>query len=131
MATIASERPASRLRAAPRDWNLLGVVALGAMLVIAAIWLMYETRGTTLWFDEWQWALEYRDNTLHGFIAPHNGHPTLVPVAIYRLLFATVGIDRSAHTARSGSPVTCSSSPCSTGTHCAAWASRRRCSQPA
>jgi hypothetical protein len=96
MATIASERPASRLRAAPRDWNLLGVVALGAMLVIAAIWLMYETRGTTLWFDEWQWALEYRDNTLHGFIAPHNGHPTLVPVAIYRLLFATVGIDRSA-----------------------------------
>src|SRR5262245_65448993 len=57
---------------------------------------MYETRGTTLWFDEWIWALEYRDNSLDGFIAPHNGHPTLIPVAIYRLLFATVGIDQSA-----------------------------------
>jgi hypothetical protein len=57
---------------------------------------MYETRGTTLWFDEWQWALEHGDNSLDGFIAPHNGHPTLVPVAIYRLLFATAGIDHSA-----------------------------------
>ncbi len=57
---------------------------------------MYETRGTTLWFDEWIWAREYRDNSFDGFVAPHNGHPTLVPVAIYRLLFATVGIDQSA-----------------------------------
>ena len=57
---------------------------------------MYETRGTTLWFDEWIWALEYRDNSVGDFIRPHNGHPTLVPVLIYRLLFATVGIDESA-----------------------------------
>jgi hypothetical protein len=71
-------------------------IAVAAALVVAGAWLMYETRGTTLWFDEWIWALEHRDNSLHGFIAPHNGHPTLVPVAIYRLLFATVGIDRSA-----------------------------------
>jgi hypothetical protein len=40
-------------------------------------------------------ALQYRDG-LHTFIAPHNGHPTLVPFTIYRLLFATVGIDHSA-----------------------------------
>ena len=69
--------------------------ALVLVLGIAGAWLMYETRGTTLWFDEWLWALEYRDG-LHTFIAPHNGHPTLVPFAIYRLLFATVGIDHSA-----------------------------------
>jgi hypothetical protein len=71
-------------------------IAAAPLLVITAAWLMYETRGTTLWFDEWLWALEYRDNSLHGFIAPHNGHPTLIPVLIYRLLFATVGIDQSA-----------------------------------
>ena len=69
--------------------------ALLLVLAIAGAWLMYETRGTTLWFDEWLWALEYRDG-LHTFIAPHNGHPTLVPFTIYRLLFATVGIDHSA-----------------------------------
>ena len=71
-------------------------VALAPLLLLAGAWLMYETRGTTLWFDEWQWALEYRDNSFDGFVAPHNGHPTLVPVAIYRLLFATIGIDHSA-----------------------------------
>jgi hypothetical protein len=71
-------------------------IAFGLLLVLAGAWLMYETRGTTLWFDEWLWALEHGDNSLGGFIAPHNGHPTLIPVAIYRFLFATVGIDTSA-----------------------------------
>ena len=72
-------------------------LALGALLLVAVgAWLMYETRGTTLWFDEWIWALEYRDNSLGDLIRPHNGHPTLIPVLIYRLLFATVGIDGSA-----------------------------------
>jgi hypothetical protein len=71
-------------------------IAFALLLLLTGAWLMYETRGTTLWFDEWIWALEYRDNSLSGFIAPHNGHPTLIPVAIYRFLFATVGIDQSA-----------------------------------
>ena len=72
-------------------------LALGALLLVAVgAWLMYETRGTTLWFDEWIWALEYRDNSLADLIRPHNGHPTLIPVLIYRLLFATVGIEGSA-----------------------------------
>ncbi len=71
-------------------------VTLGALLILAGAWLMYESRGTTLWFDDWIWALEYRDNSLDGLIGPHNGHPTLVPVLVYRLLFATVGIDQSA-----------------------------------
>lgn len=71
-------------------------IAFALLLVLAGAWLMYETRGTTLWFDEWLWVLEHRDNSLDGFIAPHNGHPTLIPVAIYRFLFATFGIDTSA-----------------------------------
>jgi hypothetical protein len=71
-------------------------IAFALLLVLAGAWLMYETRGTTLWFDEWIWVLEHRDDSLDGFIAPHNGHPTLIPVAIYRFLFATFGIDTSA-----------------------------------
>ena len=79
-----------------RAWNGPAAIAAGLLIaLLAGAWLMYETRGTTLWFDEWLWALQYRDG-LHTFIAPHNGHPTLVPFTIYRLLFATVGIDHSA-----------------------------------
>ena len=79
-----------------RAWNGPAAIAGGLLIaLLAGAWLMYETRGTTLWFDEWLLALQYRDG-LHTFIAPHNGHPTLVPFTIYRLLFATVGIDHSA-----------------------------------
>ena len=79
-----------------RAWNGPAAIAAGLLIaLLAGAWLMHETRGTTLWFDEWLWALEYRDG-LHTFIAPHNGHPTLVPFTIYRLLFSTVGIDHSA-----------------------------------
>jgi hypothetical protein len=94
--TIARDEPSYRLRAVPQRGNLAGVLAFGSLLVVAGAWLMYETRGTTLWFDEWQWATEYRDSSIGDFLTPHNGHPTLVPVLIYRLLFATVGIAHSA-----------------------------------
>jgi hypothetical protein len=79
-----------------RAWNGPAAIAAGLLIaLLAGAWLMHETRGTTLWFDEWLWVLQYRDG-LHTFIAPHNGHPTLVPFTIYRLLFATFGIDHSA-----------------------------------
>jgi len=67
-------------------------IALGALLVVAAAFLWHETRGTTLWFDEWQWALYRRENDVGTFLEPHNEHLSLVPLAIYRLLFATAGL---------------------------------------
>jgi hypothetical protein len=57
--------------------------------------VVYETRGTTLWFDEWQWALERRGGDVDTYLRPHNEHLSLVPVAVYKALFATVGIERS------------------------------------
>jgi hypothetical protein len=71
-------------------------IAFALLLVLTGAWLMYESRGTTLWFDDWILAQEYDENSFRGFVQPHNGHPTLVPVLVYRLLFATVGIDSSA-----------------------------------
>ena len=56
---------------------------------------MYETRGTTLWLDEWTWLLHRRGNALSTYLASHDGHLSLIPVAIYKLLFATVGLRHS------------------------------------
>jgi hypothetical protein len=67
-------------------------IALTALLAVAAALIWHETRGTTLWFDEWQWALYRRGNDLDTFLEPHNEHLSLVPLAIYRLLFATAGL---------------------------------------
>jgi hypothetical protein len=66
--------------------------ALMVLLVAAGAFVYHETRGTTLWFDEWQWALDRRGSNLDTFLDPHNGHLSLVPVAIYKLLFATAGL---------------------------------------
>jgi hypothetical protein len=76
---------------AARAWLVLAL-----LLAATAVWLVYETRGTTLWFDEWQWLLYRRGHGLDTFLRPHNEHLSLVPVAIYKLLFATVGVARSA-----------------------------------
>jgi hypothetical protein len=52
-------------------------IALVLLLLVAGAWLMYETRGTTLWFDEWIWALEYRDNSPD--LAPAAWHVRVEP----------------------------------------------------
>ncbi len=65
---------------------------LAVLMVAVAAFLYYETRGTTLLADEWKWALYRRSNTIGTFLTPHNEHFSLVPLVIYRLLFATVGI---------------------------------------
>jgi hypothetical protein len=67
-------------------------VALGVMLLGVGAFLFHETRGTTLWRDDWTWALHRRGNDLGTFLRPHYGHFSLVPIVIYRFLFATAGL---------------------------------------
>ncbi|HEV3128983.1 MAG TPA: hypothetical protein VGY32_08365 [Solirubrobacteraceae bacterium] len=66
-------------------------IAFGFMLAGGAAFLLHLTRGTTLWFDDWLWAL-YRRSGTHSLLTPYNDHFSLVPILIYRLLFATQGI---------------------------------------
>ena len=84
-------RPADRLPAQSLDplaWALLA-----AMLLAAAAFFLYETRGTTFWSDEWSWFMERRDTDIAMFLEPHNEHLSLVPVAIYKLLFSIAGAE--------------------------------------
>lgn len=65
----------------------------GALLVVSGALLWHLTRGTTLWFDEWQWALNRRGGDLGTYLRPHNEHLSLVPIAIYKALFVTAGLE--------------------------------------
>jgi hypothetical protein len=67
-------------------------VALVVLLLAGAALLVHETRGTTFFEDEWRWILERHGGGLGSFLDPHNEHLSLVPVTIYKLLFATVGL---------------------------------------
>jgi len=66
--------------------------AVGILLVITGAVVFYLTRGTTFWFDEWLWITSRRATTAATFLHPYNGHFSLVPVAIYKVLFATAGL---------------------------------------
>jgi hypothetical protein len=85
------QRRVARLYSPAAAW-----VVLGVLLVVTGALLLYETRGTTLYRAEWIWALGRRGNDPGTFLRSHFGHFSLVPIAIYRVLFATVGIDHSA-----------------------------------
>jgi hypothetical protein len=62
------------------------------LLAIGAGVLAHETRGTTFWADEWNWILTRRGGAAATYLDPHNSHLSLVPVVIYKLLFAIVGL---------------------------------------
>lgn len=91
--SVHVEIPRSRRAAALRGAPALGWGVLALLLIAGAVLLLYETRGTELWFDDWIWVMDRRAGGLGTFLDPHNGHLSLVPVAIYKLLFASVGID--------------------------------------
>ncbi len=82
------------MRGRPRiESSTLAWIALASLLVIGAALLLRETRDTALWFDEWVWVQDRRGNSLGTFLESHNGHFSLVPVVLYKLLFATAGLD--------------------------------------
>jgi hypothetical protein len=60
-------------------------------LATAGVLILHLTRGTTLWFDDWNWAL-YRRSGLHWLFKPYNDHLSLVPILVYRVLFALEGV---------------------------------------
>jgi hypothetical protein len=67
--------------------SLLGLCLLGSALV-----LYVEGRETSFFNDEWDFILDRRRNSVSTFLAPHNGHLSLIPIAVYRLLFLLVGL---------------------------------------
>jgi hypothetical protein len=71
------------------DQACVAVFALAAIACAAMI--LYFTRRTTLWFDDWNWAL-YRRGGLHSLLEDYNSHLSFVPILIYRALFAVEGI---------------------------------------
>jgi hypothetical protein len=83
-------RPAALLRSDAAPW-----AALAAVVVLTGALLLHETRGTTILLDEWTWLLHRRGDSLSSFLASHDGHMSLIPIAIYKLLFATVGLRHS------------------------------------
>jgi hypothetical protein len=66
---------------------------LGAEIAAAAVWLLWAGHGLTFFGDEWDFVFR-RANTAHNFLAPHGEHLSVIPIAVYKFLFWTVGLER-------------------------------------
>jgi len=93
--TAAPRRDRLRIaRARLEERSALATIGALCLLSAVAFTLLYRKGvGTTFYYDEWNFVMNRRDWTLGTFLEPHNEHLSLVPIAIYKVLFATVGID--------------------------------------
>src|SRR2546426_3183670 len=67
----------------------LAVAALAVAMAAAAGGLWWLGRGTTFFFDEWNFVTLRSRGGLDTLLQSHNGHLYAVPAVLYRLLFAT------------------------------------------
>jgi hypothetical protein len=90
----SSARPSRRLDLASFDLDLdrWAWPGLAVSVAISSLLIYHLTRGTSFLADDWTWIDMRRGNNVATFLAPYNGHLSLVPIAIYRLMFAVVGI---------------------------------------
>jgi hypothetical protein len=92
--TTASARARRRaqLAFADLDPDRLARPALAVAVVAAGLLIYHLTRGSSFSPDDWIWINTRRGDGVGTFLSPYNGHLSLVPIAIYRLMFALVGI---------------------------------------
>ena len=63
-----------------------------ATLTLSLYWLLQLMRGSTFFFDEWDFIL-HRDFNLNDLLRPHNGHFSFFPVLTYVSLREIFGIE--------------------------------------
>lgn len=67
-------------------------IAVILVLLAVGLLLMYAGRYLTFFYDEWTFVFTRRGGGIDTYLNGHNGHLSLFPVVIYKLLFATVGL---------------------------------------
>jgi hypothetical protein len=78
-----------------RSWQpTVGLAIFASGALTAAVWLMLLGRGLTFFFDEWSFVDTQGQSFWTTDLAPHQGHPVVVPFALYRLVLAAFGIGR-------------------------------------
>ena len=92
MTTGTTSYRRDRLASAWPDFEPLARPLLAIAVLASGLLLLHLSRGTSFWADEWTWIATRRGDTVDAFLAPYNGHLSLVPIAIYRLMFAIFGI---------------------------------------
>jgi hypothetical protein len=92
MTSSAPSRRRLDLAAGDVDLERFARPALVIAVLVSGLLIYHFTRGSSFSADEWTWIDTRRGNSANTFLAPYNGHLSLVPIAIYRLMFAVFGL---------------------------------------
>lgn len=65
---------------------------MAGVALAAGVLLMVATRHLSFFFDEWNFILGRRGESVGTYLDPHNGHLSLFPIAVYKLLLALTGL---------------------------------------
>jgi hypothetical protein len=66
-------------------------VVLAVAYAVAAVLILVWGKGQTFINDEWNYLVVFRGWSLDTMFHPQNGHLIIFPLAIYKLMYATVG----------------------------------------
>jgi hypothetical protein len=92
MTSSARSRSRLGLTTGGLDLDRVAWPALAVAVLASGLLIYHLTRGSSFSVDDWTWIEYRRTNSVDTFLAPYNGHLSLIPIAIYRLMFALVGI---------------------------------------
>ncbi|MBI5105946.1 MAG: hypothetical protein HZB46_13380 [Solirubrobacterales bacterium] len=92
--TTATEpaRPATHPVAEDNGRRGLWVALLGVAAVATFALLMYQGRGRTFFYDEWDFVTLRSSGGLDTLLERHNEHIAVLPAAVYRVLLETIGL---------------------------------------
>ncbi len=76
------------------DRNCVWVLA--TLMLADVLLLLYMGRGLSFFFDDWDYVIHDYGGGVHSLLVPHNGHLSLVPIAIYKVLFHIAGLNHYA-----------------------------------
>ncbi len=68
------------------------IVGLAALMLVVAIYVLHAGRDTAAFYDEWNFIAHRRGLSADTLLDPHNGHLSLVPVAVYKVLLQIGGL---------------------------------------
>ena len=74
------------------DLDRLARPGLVVAVLASGLLLLHLSRDSSFWADDWTWIATRRGDSVNTFLSPYNGHLSLVPIAIYRLMFASFGL---------------------------------------
>ncbi len=97
--SATAERPAAAVERGGVDARAVGWLQrratwiFVALLAVDVVLLLHFARGTTFFYDDWDFVLNDYGGGIHTLLLAHVGNISILPVAVYKVLFHVVGLN--------------------------------------